>query len=379
MIVVIGRGVLGLSVAEYLSRQGGHSVLVCFDDRFSLASAAAAANLSTKGQLYARDPHFELKLQSKAKYPDWLAAMVEELEERGQDWDYSSHYLHASGRDIFETKALADKQWDRITQPLNELKNRGFTRQPIERPSEVSIEYEDEAWVDALYLLQLLEAVCRSRGVQFLEKDIRDFSHLNNLGEEVTDIVLCAGGYSPHILEAWGCADALGGQGRKLRCSYGGTLCVKLPDRILPDGIALLEFINDNSPEKVTFSGTSHQLFASSVSIPCVYQSSFLNLGQSDRLNVERQKQVIRAVAENQLGLNIDSLNHEWRWGWRLGFGHRELLVERIAASPRGFKGRIVLAAGAHKSGFLFAPLIGSLVGQKLQSSLEQEELSSLQ
>lgn len=377
MIVVIGRGVLGLSVAEYLSRQGGHSVLVCYDDRFSLASAAAAANLSTKGQLYARDPHFELKLQSKAQYPDWLAAMVGELGNRGQHWDCSSHYLNASGRDIFQTKARADKQWDRITQPLSELKNRGFARQPISRPTEVSIEYEDEAWVDALYLLELLEAVCRSRGVQFLQQDVRDFSHLNNLDEEVTDIIVCAGGYSPHILEAWGCADALGGQGRKLRCSYGGTLCVKQPGRILPEGIALLEYINDDSPEKVTLSGNSHQLFASSVSLPCVYQTSFLNLGQDDHLNVERQKQVVMAVVENQLGLKTDSLNHEWRWGWRLGFGHRELLVERIAASPQGFKGRIVLAAGAHKSGFLFAPLIGSLVGQKLQSSLEQEALSS--
>jgi len=367
MIIVIGRGVLGLSVAEFLSREGKHSVLVCSDEQFPEASAAAAANLSTKGQLFARDPHFQLKLQSKVIYPLWLKAMAEELEAKGQGWNHTTHYFCSKGRDTFETKGLADKQWRRIAQPIDELKSRGLSQQPVSRLSELSIEYDGEAWVDAVYLLRILEAVCRSRGVQFLHQDVHEFSTLLKLSNKISDIVVCAGSYSPQILGSWGCSDLLFGKGLKFRCSYGGTLYADAPSWALPEDISLLEFVGETSPEKVTISGTFQRLYASSVSVSCPYETSFLNLTAHEQRSVESQKQVVKELIQKQFGLNLNALKHEWRWGWRLGFGHRELLVEQVLDRPEGFGGRIIMAAGAHKSGYLFAPMIGSLVGQKLQ------------
>ncbi|MEY2988531.1 MAG: hypothetical protein RJB13_2052 [Pseudomonadota bacterium] len=368
MIIVIGRGVLGLSVAEYLSRQGKGLVVVCSDEQFAAASSAAAANLSTKGQLFARDPHFELKLKSKADYPSWLEELEQELKKAGQSCNFSSHYLCSKGRDVFETIEQADKQWRRIAQPIDELERRGLSQQLIYRPTDFSIEYDGEAWVDALYLLRMLEAVCLSRGVQFLNKDARELAELLKLSDKLSDVILCAGSYSPSILESWGCANFFGGQGRKFRCSYGGTLCAEVPNWYLPDGLSLLEFIGDTAPEKVTFSGKLGRLFASSVSVTCPFESSFLNLNAAEKHSVASQKQVVKTLLAKQFGLSLDSLKHEWRWGWRLGFGHRELLVEQVPHRVDGFGGRIFLVAGAHKSGFLFAPVIGSLVGQKLQS-----------
>ena len=68
--VVVGRGIIGLSVAEVLSRT--LPVIVLFRDEPWMGSKAAAANLSTKAQVFARDPHFDLKLKGKSKYRSWF-------------------------------------------------------------------------------------------------------------------------------------------------------------------------------------------------------------------------------------------------------------------------------------------------------------------
>lgn len=369
MIVVVGAGVLGLSVAENLSRLQGERVMVCSHAAYPEASLAAAANLSTKGQLYARDPHFAFKLSGQALYPQWLSDLQAELGRNGQSWDWSNHFKRAKGRDIFPTREQADRQWRRVLQPQQELHARGFQRQLIERAADCTIEYDNEAWIDSAFLLRLLEAVCRSRGVEFCQVDVCQRDFILSLNQQPRAVIVCAGSYSPKVLNSWGRLQlSAGGVARKLRLSYGGTLVVECSGWSLPSEIALLEFVGDCAPTKITLSGTQERLFASSVSIPCLGTNASQVLSDSDREAVRQQMNAVSSTLKERLNLDVDSLTSTWRWGWRLGFGHRELVVEDIEHQIDGYHGQIVLAAGAHKSGFLFAPEIGSLVRQKLQS-----------
>lgn len=369
MIVVVGAGVLGLSVAEYLSRQQGEHVLVCSHADIPEASLAAAANLSTKGQLFARDPHFAFKLSGKTLYPLWLSAMQAELARAGQFWDWSNHYSQAKGRDLFLTQAQADRQWARVLQPEEELRARGFQRQLIARTTDCTIEYDDEAWIDATFLLRLLTAVCRNRGVEFRRVDACQQDFIVGFKKQPRAVIVCAGSQSPKVLSSWGRLDlSAGTMGRKHRLSYGGTLVVEGSSWSLPPDIALLEYVGDCDPTKVTLSGTQDRLFASSVSIACTETKAIQVLTASECEAVRQQMKTVSSVLRERLQLDLDSLKKTWRWGWRLGFGHKELVVEDIAHQIDGYRGQVVLAAGAHKSGFLFAPEIGSLVRQKLQS-----------
>jgi hypothetical protein len=53
--------------------------------------------------------------------------------------------------------------------------------------------------------------------------------------------------------------------------------------------------------------------------------------------------------------------------GYRVGYGHEELVVEKIYSNDQNLN--IFVCAGAHKSGYLFAPVVGSIL-QNLQLDL---------
>ena len=67
-IYIVGSGIIGLSVAEYFSRNNPHVTVISNNNPLA-GSYAAAANLATKGQLFGRDPHFQIKLDAKKIYP----------------------------------------------------------------------------------------------------------------------------------------------------------------------------------------------------------------------------------------------------------------------------------------------------------------------
>ncbi|MEY4064645.1 MAG: hypothetical protein RIR26_853 [Pseudomonadota bacterium] len=367
MIVVVGSGIIGLSVAEFLTRSGERSVTIVSSSHFSPASQAAAANLATKAQAFARDPHFAIKLAGKMKYPEWLEKLRAESAFNGS---LSSIYSCGVGRDLFESQELADRQWMRVRQDEAQIAAWGLPPQKLRRIDGQTIECDDEAWVDAASLLRMLESVCRKRGVVFHEADVRDIESWSRELQSAEAVVLCAGAGTVQILESWPSVELPPAFSKSLRWSFGGTLTIHDSGVQLGEGVALLEKVGSSEPSKVTFSGAHGTLFCSSVSIPCVFPHRPMSDGDPALQNISLQQDVVFRKVREVFGIEPQQKRWEWKWGHRLGFGHREWLVERVPHSLPHLKGPLVVAAGVHKSGYLAAPLMGELVMQKLQGEI---------
>ncbi|NBW81689.1 hypothetical protein EBR21_08035, partial [bacterium] len=143
-------------------------------------------------------------------------------------------------------------------------------------------------------------------------------------------------------------------------------------DRRIPEGISLFEVVpGQGEPAKLTFSGAQGKLFCSSISVKCQDKGdSEIPTHAELQGKVEAQKAQMLTIAEQFLGRKIDNFLHRFHWGMRLGFGHNELVVERVSSVllDSAIRKSTLVASGAHKSGFLFAPCIGELVMQKLQA-----------
>jgi hypothetical protein len=367
MIVVVGRGILGLSVAEFLSRDPHVAIRVLASSQRDSASQAAAANLATKAQVFARDPHFELKLSGKRIYRRWLQQLCSESTQY-RNIALNTVYVEGLGRDMFSSPELAEKQWRRVAQVPEEIAQRGLQAQALLRPQTDTIEYGSEAWVDAEFLLRLLEDVCRARGVEFCECDVLQVTDFEAHSAGAQAIVICAGSETLRLLEAWQLNQLPEAFRKSRRWSYGATLSFEAPRLQFPTGVSLFEWVSHAALEKLTFSGASGRYFCSSVSVSCPNSPDANKPGEPDFEKLKQQQIVMKDALDKFFGLKLVDLNHSWRWGTRLGFGHKELVVEAVPHHFSFLAGPVVVASGAHKSGFLFAPLIGSLVRQKLQA-----------
>lgn len=372
-ITIIGKGILGLSIAEFFSRADKNVVQILSSALYPAASCAAAANLATKGQVFARDPHFDLKLTGARMYRSWLTNLRRELGERHPE-DLSNIYSFGIGRDLFSTEDACLKHWKRIQQSPIETAARGLPAQQVSQRDHLTIDYNNEAWVDANELLIILEKVCSQRGVAFCETDALNLDELQSMIKQDTDhLILAAGSMTTNILCHWQSDTINALFKKKRRWSYGATLEISNPPIHLPTGVALLELVPGNGPlEKITFSGNHTKLYCSSVSVKCTDLGPDRLPAPADRDILTSQKKNMIELFEAHFGFSIDNLPHTFRWGLRLGFGHSELFVDTLPV-PKNLrhlvKGSCLIAAGAHKSGYLFAPCIGAEVMQKMQPS----------
>ncbi len=169
-IVVIGGGLIGLSIAWDLARAGAR-VVVCEARRCGRAASWASAGIVHSGSATRSDPLARLRRMSAAMYPDWTAALtaatgVETGYERCGllDLILDENQRAAAEREL---KAAAGQRLDdgrpsrlRLDREDLERRVRG-----IERRIRAALHIRDAAQVRSPRLLQALVAACRTLGV----------------------------------------------------------------------------------------------------------------------------------------------------------------------------------------------------------------------
>jgi hypothetical protein len=405
-LVIVGAGVLGLSVAEHYSRIFPKSqVTIIFCEKTLPASAAAAANLQTKGQRYGRDPHFSLKIEGKQKISDWIKSLIVEV----SGFDPSSQNvteLHTKifqqgfSRESFESKEELSSHLVRILQPNEEILNRKLAPQPIVKESNTSVLIDEEQWVCANGLLLLLQQVLKKRKVSFVNENIKNWDCLKNT--DPTHLVLAPGF---EILNLW---KNLNLPEKNLiqnyRLTYGSILKKNDTKTFVEEVLETQEkkplfwehtLSQKNNTDKNVFD--KNKKFKVTMTFPHEFRNFFCssftfklkNLNEVNALNSSSKvldAQVLELWKSEQKFLNFAAmhpcfkndtfsehikLSMQKQHGIRIGFGHSELLVKTWKISelqtfsefqfmnvPKTLD-RISVVTGAHKSGFLFAPVIG--------------------
>ncbi|RDB37232.1 FAD-dependent oxidoreductase [Spirobacillus cienkowskii] len=361
-ITVVGSGIIGLSVAEFLSKNNSFkNIQIISEDHQYSGSKAAAANLATKGQLYGRDKHFQYKINSKKIYSNWIESLIKEINLKIQLEDV---YKCGYGIDYFTTVENRDKHFNRVMQNTEELIKRNITELSIIKLGENKIQYKDESWVNAKLLLNILNKVLILRGVNFI-KDKFDYSTINKILTHGTKntIIFCTGAWTKSLLTNLGFQLPKKMQ-QKERLTFGTTFFGQNIFENFNNDFVLQEIVSENLKNKVTFSGNSncHYLSSSSIKINDInfVDEEFLKNKNEEILNLSK------VSISNSPVLKNDSIINKMQ-GYRVGYGHEELVVEKIYSNDQNLN--IFVCAGAHKSGYLFAPVVGSIL-QNLQLDL---------
>lgn len=357
--IIVGSGILGLSLAEYLTRQSipANELKIISTENEKSGSSAAAANLATKGQLFARDPHFKLKLDSKMNYKNWLQILINEL--NNSEYKIDSIYKEGKGIEYFATNDEMLEHFKRVKQSDTELKKRNLPLDSIQKNNN-SIIYANEAWVDAKKLLQLLRHILLKRDV-IIEKKEFNLDYYNNLikNYDCKNIIFCVGAWTKSLLQEL--QFTLPKEFEKERLTIGSTFMGEKLFHL--NEYALIEKNSLKTKEKITLSGTNSINYISSSTVKIDKLTDNINF---DKLS-EKNKKLLDFLQNLSIDFsfkNLDLSALKQIDGYRVGFGHSEIVITELQSKSSGI--RSFVCAGAHKSGFLFAPVIGERMQKML-------------
>ena len=336
-IYIVGSGIIGLSVAEYFSRNNPHVTVISNNNPLA-GSYAAAANLATKGQLFGRDPHFQIKLDAKKIYPTWIQNL---LAESSITITRDVIFKIGQGIDVFYNQTDRDKHLKRVIQDI--------TTDSILPHKENSIIYSDEAWVDAQMLLNLLTNVLKKRNVNFIHQHFSKKKLHEILAQKMSNVLIfCAGAWTKQLLVELE-LPLPNGFNKSERLTLGSTF---QSSRIIENNnFILYEKISEGLKYKVTFSGNkpNQTISASSMRIQ--------NLNSPYQADLKIKNEMLLKLASNNASLEEDLVE---KTGLRVGYSHSEILIEPVNLTSKNSKA--IVCCGAHKSGFLFAPLLGQKI-----------------
>ncbi|WP_166244477.1 glycine oxidase ThiO [Paenibacillus turpanensis] len=169
-IIVIGGGVIGLSVAFECSRRG-HQVTVLekggFGGQASGAAAGMLAPFSENGE--GADPFFRLCLESLKLYGDWQSDVKKAS---GLDFEYeNTGSLYAAYHDADLLALETRRQWQKPfgSEPEIIEGERLFRLEPsLSREVRAALFHPDETHIYAPDYVKALEAACLRGGVQLI-------------------------------------------------------------------------------------------------------------------------------------------------------------------------------------------------------------------
>lgn len=357
-IIVIGSGILGLSVAEYLSRTEKNVTILSNDHPMS-GSFAAAANLATKGQLYGRDPHFQMKIDAKNKYRGWITSLLEEAQE---NIELERIFRQGAGIDSFFSKEDRDHHLQRVLQPQEELLERKLPVDFIKSEDDNKVIYQDEAWVDAAFLLRILKNVLLKRGVIFISETFSQKSLERYKNKECVNLIFCTGAWTKDLLSSLSFPIPNRMQ-RQARFTIGSTF---FGNKILEsdqENFVLQEIISFGRKNKVTFSGNENLQYVSSSTLKFssekfpYFENEIENINDKNIELLKLAKLKIKKSCYLKEDCELNKLT-----GIRVGYGHSEIVLEKFI--HHNFN--TVICSGAHKSGFLFASEVGGRISAML-------------
>ena len=350
---IVGSGIIGLSIAEYFSRQCKHVTIISNNHPLS-GSYAAAANLASKGQLYARDSHFDLKLQAKKIYPIWINNLLKEVPNfLSPSQNIDQFFKVGSGIDYFANSIDRNRHLKRVLQDKNELQKRNLPTDSIQENTENTIIYNNESWISSDFIISLLKAVLLNRGVQFslCDFELKTF-HEFNMRNERSCLIFCTGAWTKQLLNSLQIPLP-----KKLnkseRMTIGSTFFYESSfNKFSPDHV-LDEIISSNLKQKATLSGNDFHTILSSSSVKI--QNTYDTPDSLINKNIE-----LKLLASDRTEeINFQNKFKE-KTGIRVGYGHSEICTELIDLKNKNSLG--ITCCGAHKSGFLFAPILGQYI-----------------
>ena len=215
---VIGRGIVGLSVAFALQRRGIRVRIVGPAAKLGSATVAAVGTSTLKGNILATSPLFALKMRGHSGLVDWLNT-IERASGRAVSRDFSGAFepfynqkdyvyqrnrvFHRQFTGCFSLKVLGQKA----------LCSRFSSGGVFPRQALGAFHYFRDGWYDPLMCLAALEEALKRGGADFLSGQVVNIKP-NPMGgqliqtdagcDEAQQTVLAAGVFSDEILAASG-------------------------------------------------------------------------------------------------------------------------------------------------------------------------------
>lgn len=223
--------------------------------------------------------------------------------------------------------------------------------------------YQNEAWVDADLLLEILLRTLEIRKVPVLNQSFTRGLMTEILADKNTFIIFCVGAWTKSLLsnlEFEIPRHILNQQ----KLTFGSTFYGPDVFEHYNENFILHDKISYVPRHKLTICGSRRKQFISSTTakISALNDTYFGNASVREKEFLE-----FASLKFDDAPFLKKDVTLKNKSGFRVGFGNHEFVVEKLNLISRQTT-RCIVCAGAHKSGFIYAPMMGSHVEKLLVS-----------